>query len=111
MTLIDPAPARAAIAAALGVAYAAPPAGPSDCDVVFHASASDRGLAAALEMAGFEGTVVEVSWFGDRPVEVPLGKLFHSGRLKLVSSQVGQVATSRRPRWSYARRMAKAWSC
>ncbi len=108
VTLIDPAPARAAVAKALGVAYAAPPAGPSDCDVVFHASASDRGLGAALEMAGFEGTVVEVSWFGDRPVEVPLGRLFHSGRLKLISSQVGQVATSRRPRWSYARRMAKA---
>ncbi len=108
VTLIDPVPARATIAAALGVSYAAPPAGPSDCDIVFHASANDRGLAAALEMAGFEGTVVEVSWFGDRPVEVPLGRRFHSGRLRLVSSQVGHVATSRRPRWTHARRMAKA---
>lgn len=108
VTLIDPVRQRAATAAALGVGYAAPEEARGDCDIVFHASASDRGLAAALEMAGFEGTVVEVSWFGDRPVEVPLGRLFHSGRLKLVSSQVGQVATSRRPRWTHARRMGKA---
>ncbi len=108
VTLVDPVAARAEIAAALGVGYAPPSAAPSDCDIVFHASASDKGLATALEMAGFEGTVVEVSWFGDRSVEVPLGRMFHSGRLKLISSQVGHVAASRRSRWTHARRMAKA---
>ena len=108
VTLIDPVTARADIAGTLGVGFAAPGDAPEDCDIVFHASASDRGLASALEMAGFEGTVVEVSWFGDRSVEVPLGRKFHSGRLRLISSQVGHVAASRRSRWSYARRMAKA---
>ena len=76
--------------------------------MVFHTSANPKGLATALKIAGFEGTVVEVSWFGNREVLVPLGQAFHSGRLKLISSQVGQVSSSRRPRWDYARRMRKA---
>jgi threonine dehydrogenase-like Zn-dependent dehydrogenase len=108
VTLVDPVAGRAEIAAALGVGYAAPADAPVDCDVVFHASANAKGLATALECAGFEGTVVEASWFGDKPVDAPLGRAFHSRRLKLVSSQVGHVAASRRPRWDHARRMRKA---
>jgi NADPH:quinone reductase-like Zn-dependent oxidoreductase len=108
VTLVDPVESRAAVAKALGVAFASPDNAPGDCDVAFHASANQKGLAAALECAGFEGTVVEVSWFGDKEVSVPLGRMFHSGRLRLVSSQVGQVAASRRSRWDHARRMAKA---
>ncbi|HVL71105.1 MAG TPA: dehydrogenase, partial [Beijerinckiaceae bacterium] len=38
----------------------------------------------------------------------PLGLSFHSRRLRLASSQVGQVAPSRRPRWSHRRRLDKA---
>jgi threonine dehydrogenase-like Zn-dependent dehydrogenase len=106
--LVDPLSERAGVAAAFGIAYAPPASAPDECDVVFHASANPKGLATALDITGFEGTVVEVSWFGDAPVSVPLGRAFHSGRLRLVSSQVGQVSPSRRPRWSYARRMAKA---
>jgi threonine dehydrogenase-like Zn-dependent dehydrogenase len=108
VTLVDVLPARASLAEALGVRFAVPADAPRDCDGVFHASASQPGLQTALELAGFEGTVVEISWFGDREITVPLGQNFHSGRLKLISSQVGHVAASRRPRWNYARRMAKA---
>lgn len=108
VTLVDPVATRSIIAASIGVGFTEPDRAPSDCDVVFHASANSKGLATALECAGFEGAVVEVSWFGDRDVSVPLGRMFHSGRLKLISSQVGQVAASRRPRWDYARRMHKA---
>ena len=77
-------------------------------DIVFHTSASGAGLATALACAGFEATLVEMSWYGARGVTAPLGDGFHSRRLKLVSSQVGQVSPSRRPRWSHARRLAKA---
>jgi threonine dehydrogenase-like Zn-dependent dehydrogenase len=108
VTLVDPIPSRETIASALSVGFALPSQAPENCDVVFHTSANPKGLSTALEVAGFEGTVVEVSWFGDKEVLVPLGRAFHSGRLKLVSSQVGQVASSRRPRWDYARRMRKA---
>lgn len=108
LTLIDIDPDRARMAAALGVSFAEPTGAPADCDVVIHASATEAGLATAIAAAGFEARIVEASWYGDRPVSVTLGGVFHSRRLSLVSSQVGAVALERRARWPHARRLAKA---
>ncbi|TPE53204.1 zinc-dependent alcohol dehydrogenase [Amaricoccus solimangrovi] len=108
VTLVDVNPARAGLAAALGCRFAAPEAAPGGCDLAIHASASAAGLATAIGAVGVEGTVVEASWYGDRAVEIGLGGAFHAGRVRIVSSQVGSVAPSRRPRWSHARRLAKA---
>jgi threonine dehydrogenase-like Zn-dependent dehydrogenase len=85
-----------------------PEAAAGECDVVFHASATAAGLATALRLAGEEASVVELSWYGDGDVTAPLGEAFHSRRLRLVSSQVGQVAPSHRSRWSHGRRLAAA---
>jgi hypothetical protein len=52
--------------------------------------------------------VRELSWYGDAAVTAPLGGAFHIRRLRLVSSQVGRVAPSHRPRWTYGRRLAAA---
>ena len=86
------------------------PAGsdPGAADVVFHTSANPAGLATALAAAGMEATVVELSWYGDKQVAVPLGGAFHSQRLKLICSQVGQVSPGHRPRWDYRRRLEAA---
>jgi NADPH:quinone reductase-like Zn-dependent oxidoreductase len=108
VTVVDIAESRAELARALGAAFAAPAAAPQDCDLVFHASGTAAGLATALEIAGEEATIVELSWYGAGDVPVPLGEAFHSRRLRLVSSQVGQVAPSHRPRWTRARRLAAA---
>jgi len=108
VTLVDINPARAGLAAALGCGFAAPEAAPGGADVVIHASASAAGLATALAAAGPEAVVVEASWYGDAAVPAPLGAAFHSQRLRLVSSQVGRLPPARAPRWSHARRMAKA---
>ena len=108
VTLVDIEPRRAAIAAALGVGFALPDAEAGECDLVIHASATAAGLATALRLAGEEASVVELSWYGAGEVAAPLGEAFHSRRLRLISSQVGQVASSRRPRWSHARRMDAA---
>lgn len=108
VTLVDIDPARAALAAALGVGFAAPAAAPADCDLVVHASGSAAGLATALAAAGAEATVLEMSWYGAGDIAVPLGGAFHSRRLRLVASQVGEVATSHRPRWTRQRRLAAA---
>jgi hypothetical protein len=75
---------------------------------VFHTTATAAGLDTAIDAAGLEATVVELSWFGDGAVPVKLGGAFHSRRLKLVSSQVGQVSPGRRPRWDYRRRIEAA---
>jgi threonine dehydrogenase-like Zn-dependent dehydrogenase len=103
--LIDVDPAKAETAEALGVDFATPEAALGDCDLVVHASASEAGLARALELLAPEGQVVELSWYGDRKVTVPLGENFHSRRLVIRSSQVGTVA---RPDRSYAQRLGVA---
>jgi hypothetical protein len=108
VTLIDVDPSRVELARALGVSFAAPAHAAGDCDLVVHASGSAAGLATALGLAGEEATVLEMSWYGTDQVAAPLGAAFHSRRLKLISSQVGKVAPSHRPRWSYARRLAAA---
>ncbi len=108
VTLVDVDPARAALARVLGVGFAAPGAAPGDCDVVVHASGTGAGLATALDLAGDETTVLEMSWYGAGDVAVPLGAAFHSRRLRLVSSQVGQIAASHRARWSFPRRLSAA---
>jgi len=97
---------KAAIAAHLGVAFAVPEQAEGDQDVLIHASGSPAGLATALDLAGFEATVVEASWFGTQPVSLPLGGDFHVKRLCLRSSQVSQIATAQRGRWTGQRRMA-----
>lgn len=109
VVVIDIAEERAEIARSFGAAFQNPDAATrGEADVVFHASASQDGLALALALAGDEARVVEMSWYGARAVAAPLGLDFHVRRLSLVSSQVGQVSASRRPRWSFRRRMEKA---
>lgn len=108
VTVVDTNPARQGIAEALGATFALPATAPQDADLVFHASATAEGLATAIAAAGPEAAIIELSWYGDQAVPVPLGGAFHSRRLKLVSSQVGQVSATRRPRWSYRRRLEKA---
>lgn len=108
VTLVDIDPSRAAVAAALGTKFTSPGKAPRECDVVFHTSGNAQGLATAIELAGDEAALVEMSWYGAGTVGLPLGGAFHSRRLKLISSQVGQVAPSHRPRWSRTRRLAAA---
>jgi len=108
VTLVDINPARAELACKLGVSFAATEAAPADCNLVIHASGTASGLATALSLAGFEATVLELSWYGDAQVPVPLGGAFHSRRLRLVSSQVGHVAPSHRAGWTHHRRLTEA---
>ena len=108
VTLVDINPARAELAKTLGVGFARPESAKGDCDLVVHASGNPAGLGTALALAGEEATVLEMSWYGDTPVTAPLGGPFHSRRLRLISSQVGHIAPSHRPRWSHGRRLAAA---
>jgi threonine dehydrogenase-like Zn-dependent dehydrogenase len=106
--LIDINPRKAAVADALGVAFRLPGEASGDADLVLHASGSAEGLALALGLAGFEATVLELSWYGRGAVAAPLGEAFHSRRLVLRSSQVGAVAPARRARRSHRERLAQA---
>jgi 2-desacetyl-2-hydroxyethyl bacteriochlorophyllide A dehydrogenase len=108
VAILDINPARAPLAEALGVPFVSPLEAPQNNRIVFHASATGAGLEAALDACAFEGTVVEMSWYGSEPVTLKLGGAFHSRRLKIVSSQVGHVAPSHRAQLKYADRLARA---
>lgn len=111
VTVIDKNPDRAAKVEAFGLSFCALEEVSKlsgACDTVFHASGNPAGLALSLELCGFEGTVMEMSWYGAGDVPVPLGGAFHTNRLTLKSTQVGHVAANRRARWSHKRRLGAA---
>ena len=110
VTLVDVRQERAVVASSLGVAFSVPDFAPGDADLVLHASGNPAGLQLALRLAGVESTVVDLSWYGDQLVPLPLGEAFHARRLTLRSSQVGQLPPLQRSRWTTRRRMALALS-
>ena len=110
VTLADINPARQVAAEALGVDFAEPRALEGDADLVLHASGHPAGLRSALALAAVEARIVELSWYGEQTVELPLGEGFHARRLTLRSSQVGRIPPDMAPRWSHGERMALALS-
>lgn len=108
VVVVDVDPARETMARRLGCDFARPEAAPGERELIVHASGSEAGLRAALNLAAFEGRIVEASWFGDRAPALPLGEAFHVRRLRLISTQVGSVATAMRGRRSYGERLALA---
>jgi threonine dehydrogenase-like Zn-dependent dehydrogenase len=108
--LIDVDPAKAAVAAAVGVAFADPASAFREADVVVHASGAAAGLETALALAGREAIVLELSWYGDARPALPLGEGFHAKRLRLQSSQVGNLPAAQRARWTHRRRLELALS-
>lgn len=108
--LVDINPERRHLAEQLGVAFATPEQAPHDQDCVIHASGQSAGLRQALELIGSEGRIIEMSWFGEGDIAIPLGGAFHSQRLTLKASQVSQLPPKLRPRWDYQRRLRLALS-
>jgi len=108
LTVAEPDAARAAHAAALGATTCLPEACPDRQELLIHASGTPEGLVLALGAADFEARIIEASWYGSRPVTLPLGEAFHQKRLRLISSQVGAVAPAMRGRRSHAERLALA---
>jgi threonine dehydrogenase-like Zn-dependent dehydrogenase len=108
--LIDIDDNRERIASRLGCRFAPPHEARGEADLVIHASGAPDGLATAIAIAGEEGTIIEMSWYGSRAVSLSLGGPFHSRRLTLRSSQVGAVPAARQRRWSRRRRLELAMS-
>ncbi|MEZ0577677.1 3-hydroxyacyl-CoA dehydrogenase NAD-binding domain-containing protein [Nocardioides sp. MH1] len=108
VVLVDVDPARTVVAKELGVDLVAPDEASGELDLVVHASATSTGLQTSLDLLATEGTVLEVSWYGDRPVTLDLGGAFHSRRLTIRASQVGMVAPAMRGRRTHSERLALA---
>jgi threonine dehydrogenase-like Zn-dependent dehydrogenase len=108
VTLVDVDASRAETAATLGVGFARPTEAAGGRDLVVHASATSSGLQTSLGLLRPEGTVVDLSWYGDTPVQLSLGGAFHSQRLGIRASQVGTVAPARRGHRTTSERLALA---
>ena len=108
VALVDVDPGRADVASALGVDFALPDDAEGGCDLVVHTSATSAGLQRSLDLLAPEGTVVDLSWYGESEVRLSLGGAFHAGRLSIRSSQVGTVSPARAARRTTSDRLALA---
>ncbi|HEY1508041.1 MAG TPA: zinc-binding alcohol dehydrogenase [Solirubrobacteraceae bacterium] len=108
VTLVDVDASRADIAAAVGVDFAQPADAADGRDLVVHASATSAGLQLSLDLLAPEGTVIDLSWYGDSEVRLSLGGAFHSRRLGIRASQVGTVSPARSGRRTTGDRLALA---
>ncbi|OHV12365.1 zinc-dependent alcohol dehydrogenase [Kushneria phosphatilytica] len=108
VTLVDIDPTREPIADRLNIPFATPDNAPMNQDLLIHASGSNTGLINALRSAGMEARIIEMSWYGQQPVSLPLGEAFHSQRLTLRASQVGTIPPHQASRWDFKRRLTLA---
>ena len=107
--LTDVATETGALSNDLNVRFCVPDDVPKGAfDVAFHCAAAESGLQTAVDSLAFEGRVIELSWYGDRPVSVRLGGNFHANRLQIISSQVGHVALARRASTTHRDRLGLA---
>ncbi len=110
VTVCDLDASRRAVAESLGATFCAPDDAPAEQELIVHASASPAGLRLALSRAANEARILEASWFGAADVALPLGEAFHSRRLRLISTQVGQIGGAMRGRRTYSDRLSLALS-
>ncbi|MGH7782113.1 MAG: zinc-dependent alcohol dehydrogenase [Candidatus Binataceae bacterium] len=108
VTLVDIDASRAEVACALGVKFALPSDAFGDCDLAIHASATSAGLQLSLDLLALEGTVIDLSWYGDAEVRLNLGGAFHSRRLGIRASQVSSISAARRGRRTTRERLELA---
>jgi threonine dehydrogenase-like Zn-dependent dehydrogenase len=95
VTVVDLDPAKAEVVSALGADFTSPAEATDGRDLVVHASASSAGLQLSLDLLAPEGTVLDLSWYGNADVHLSLGGAFHSRRLGIRASQVGTVSPAR----------------
>ncbi len=73
-------------------------------DTVIEVSGAAPALNEAIRTAGFNGTVIAMSWYGGTFESLSLSGEFHHNRPRIISSQVGSVNPFLGPLWSVERR-------
>jgi 2-desacetyl-2-hydroxyethyl bacteriochlorophyllide A dehydrogenase len=81
---------------------------PEGVPLVVEVSGDPAALASALGLLAIEGTALVASWYGRKPVRLPLGAEFHRRRLSIRSSQVSTIPAHLSGTWTIARRRAVA---
>ena len=103
--IAEPQAWRRDIASGLGATAAAPEVLAEErVPLVIDASGNPDAPAMALNMLAHEGTLLIASWFGVKPVVLPLGDAFHRRRLIIRSTQVSTVPARLSGTWTVSRR-------
>ena len=110
VTIVDTNPQKVDLAEKMGFSSSNVSESANDFDLAFHASGAGEGLQTAIDAVGFEGRVVDLSWYGIRPVSLQLGGSFHSRRKRIISSQVSHLPPQMKPRWDPLRRRKLVFS-
>ncbi len=76
--------------------------------LLIEASGNPAALAEGLRVLAHEGTALVVSWYGTKPVTLPLGAEFHRRRLTIRSTQVSTIPARLADQWSRERRREAA---
>jgi 2-desacetyl-2-hydroxyethyl bacteriochlorophyllide A dehydrogenase len=106
---VEPLEWRRSLAGSLGVSTVAPEElSQEEVTLVIDASGNPEVPARALDMLAHEGTLLVASWFGSKPVQLPLGGAFHRRRLTIRSTQVSTIPARLSATWTVARRRAEA---
>lgn len=104
LEIVDANPSKIALAEKMGFKACDPGSVSGNFDLAFHASRSSDGLQLAVDRVGFEGRIIELSWYGTNKISLSLGGTFHSQRKAILSSQVATPSRRQRSRWDHARR-------
>jgi 2-desacetyl-2-hydroxyethyl bacteriochlorophyllide A dehydrogenase len=110
---IEPHAWRRAVASELGIVaveteHVGDTLGASGVPLVIECSGNPVALASALDLLAHEGTALVASWYGSKPVSLPLGGRFHRRRLTIRSTQVSTIPASQSARWTHRRRLTQA---
>ena len=108
LTVLERNPARSKIAKGFGFKVIDSIA-TGDFDVVFNTSGNTDMLQKSLILCREEGKVIELSWYGNKQVNLSLGEDFHYGRKQIISSQVSQIPLKKRAIWDYTKRKKLAF--
>jgi 2-desacetyl-2-hydroxyethyl bacteriochlorophyllide A dehydrogenase len=120
LVTVDPYPSRRRASLDLGVTACLNPTSadfreslrayfPDGADLSFELSGAPPALNDAIAATRFSGRVVIGSWYGNKPVSLDLGGVFHRSRIRLISSQVSSLAPELTGRWDKPRRFDLAW--
>lgn len=103
--IAEPQAWRRNLAVSLGVTTTAPQElAQENVPLVIDVSGNPQAPAMALDMLAHEGTLLIGSWFGSKPVVLPLGGAFHRRRLSIRSTQVSTVPARLSGTWTRSRR-------
>jgi 2-desacetyl-2-hydroxyethyl bacteriochlorophyllide A dehydrogenase len=124
LTAIEGIAKRRQCALELGVAQAINPAAATEinqfkqqlvaakatgADLIYEVSGTPEALNLAIELSGFTSRIVIGSWYGNKSAAIAFGGDAHRNQLKMITSQVSNIAPELTGRWDKARRFELTW--